>query len=281
MTNCPKPTNDFQDLLQLMAILRAKCPWDKKQTNDSLLKYAVEEVFELVEAVKNDDNTAFATGEIKGELGDVLLQVIFHAHLYQEQERFDIGEVIYALQEKLIRRHPHVFDAENLKTDKDVKKRWDEIKAFENQHKPKRLLSDVKAGTALTQAQNLQKKASEVNFDWQNLEGVLVKLDEEIAELKAVLPDLSFCHKTDKLANEQKQKISDELGDCLFALVNVARHLSVDSEMALQDTIAKFRRRFAYVEEKINQSGKTFEQSTLEQMDVYWEQAKKYDKNHP
>ena len=96
--------NLFQDLLQLMAILRAKCPWDKKQTNDSLLKYAVEEVFELVEAVKNDDNTAFATSEIKGELGDVLLQVIFHAHLYQEQERFDIGEVIYALQEKLIRR---------------------------------------------------------------------------------------------------------------------------------------------------------------------------------
>ena len=281
MTNCPKPTNDFQDLLQLMAILRAKCPWDKKQTNDSLLKYAVEEVFELVEAVKNDDNTAFATSEIKGELGDVLLQVIFHAHLYQEQERFDISEVICALQEKLIRRHPHVFDAENLKTDEDVKKRWDEIKAFENQHKPKRLLSDVKAGTALTQAQNLQKKASEVNFDWQNLEGILVKLDEEIAELKAVLPDLSFCHKTDKLANEQKQKISDELGDCLFALVNVARHLSVDGEMALQDTIAKFRRRFAYVEEKINQSGKTFEQSTLEQMDVYWEQAKKYDKNHP
>lgn len=280
MANTPQPTNQFDDLLRLMAILRTKCPWDKKQTNDSLLKYAIEETFELVDAVKNDNNTTFATDEIKGELGDVLLQVIFHAHLYQEQGRFDMGEVIYALQEKLIRRHPHVFDAENLKTDEDVKRRWDEIKAFENQHKPKRLLSSVKAGTALNTAQNLQKQAAKVGFDWDNIGDVMAKIDEEIDELKTELPNDAFNHATDKLTKEQKANVQNELGDCLFALVNLARHLGVDAEMALQTTNAKFRRRFAYVETQVTQSGKTFEQSTLKQMDAYWEQAKQYDKNH-
>lgn len=268
------PSRDFNDLLTLMARLRTDCPWDKKQTNVSLQKYALEEVFELIEAINLDDSSEYATSEIKGELGDVLLQVVFHAHLYHEQGRFDMGEVIYALQEKLIRRHPHVFDKDNLKTDDDVKRRWDEIKALENKGKPKRLLSDVKAGTALTTAQNLQSRAGKVGFDWDNIQGVLDKFYEEIDELKAELPTPDFAHKTDKLSNAQKDKIAGELGDLLFVLTNLARHLDIDAEMALQRTNAKFRRRFAFVEQSLMENGKDFDDSNLQEMDKYWQMAK-------
>ena len=271
------PTPHFSDLLALMARLRSDCPWDAKQTNYSLQKYAIEEVFELIEAIGGDDGSALATSDIKGELGDVLLQVVFHAHLYSEQGRFDMGDVIYALQDKLIRRHPHVFDKENLKTDADVKRRWDEIKQLENQGKPKRLLSDVKAGTALTVAQNLQDKAASVGFDWGSLQGVLDKLDEELGELKDELPHADFNYKTDKLDTAQKDKIAAELGDVLFVLTNLARHLGVDSEMALQGATAKFRRRFAFVEQALVDDGKSFEQSDLGEMDSYWEMAKRHE----
>lgn len=268
------PTNQFSDLLALMARLRTDCPWDAKQTNDSLQKYAIEEVFELIEAIASDDKSPLATDDIKGELGDVLLQIVFHAHLYAEQGRFDMADVIYTLQEKLIRRHPHVFDKENLKTDEDVKRRWDEIKQIENQDRPKRLLSHVKAGTALMTAQNLQKQAGKVGFDWDNLGGVLEKLQEELSELKAELPTPDFKYKTDKLDKTQKEKIAGELGDVLFVLTNLARHLDIDAEMALQNTNAKFKRRFAFVEKSLIKQGKTFEQSDLAEMDNYWDMAK-------
>ncbi len=272
------PTANFTDLLALMARLRQECPWDAKQTNISLQKYALEEVYELIEAINLDDNSTYATDEIKGELGDVLLQVVFHTHLYQEQGRFDMGEVIYMLMEKLIRRHPHVFDKENLKTDEGVKKRWDEIKQLENQNKPKRLLSDIKAGTALNTAQNLQKVAGDVGFDWDNIGDVISKIEEEISELKAELPHDDFNYKKDKISQEQKIKIQNELGDCLFALTNLARHLGVDSEMALQRTNAKFKRRFAFVEQSLMDHDKTFDDSDLAEMDGYWEMAKAHEK---
>ncbi|MDO5652295.1 MAG: nucleoside triphosphate pyrophosphohydrolase [Moraxella sp.] len=275
----PTVSGEFEDLLSLMATLRKECPWDAKQSNDSLQKYAIEEVFELIEAIQADDNTAFATDEIKGELGDVLLQVIFHAHLYAEQGRFDMREVIFALQDKLIRRHPHVFDKEVLTTDEAVKQRWDEIKAIENQGKPVRLLSQVKAGTALSQAQNLQSTAASVGFDWDNLQGVLDKLQEEIDELKAVLPAADFDYKADKLTDTDRQRIQDELGDCLFVLTNIARHTGVNAEMALQGTIAKFRRRFAYVEHRLMETGTTFAKSDLTEMDKYWNEAKTQQAN--
>lgn len=271
------PTANFSDLLLLMARLRQECPWDAKQTNVSLQKYALEEVYELIEAINLDDNSDHATDDIKGELGDVLLQVIFHAYLYDEQGRFDMGDVIYTLQEKLIRRHPHVFDKENLKTDEDVKKRWDEIKQLENANKPKRLLSDVKAGTALNTAQNLQKTAGDVGFDWDNIGDVIAKIEEEIGELKAELPSDEFNHKKDKLSQEKKKKIENELGDCLFALTNLARHLGIDGEQALQKTNAKFKRRFAFVETALLENGKSFEESNLAEMDSYWEMAKKLE----
>ncbi|MCL1623855.1 nucleoside triphosphate pyrophosphohydrolase [Moraxella sp. Tifton1] len=268
------PTDQFSDLLQLMARLRKDCPWDAKQTNQSLQKYAIEEVFELIDAISMDDGGVMADEDIKGELGDVLLQVIFHAHLYEEQGRFGMSEVIHHLQQKLIRRHPHVFDKETVRTDEEVKRRWEEIKRIENKDKPKRLLSDVKPGTALNTAQNLQSAAATVGFDWQNLGGVLQKLTEELNELTAELPNDEFDYKADKLTAEQKAKVAGELGDVLFVLANVARHLGVDGEMALQATNAKFKRRFAFVEESLISIGKSFDDVDLAQMDHYWNQAK-------
>ncbi len=276
----PTPTPQLSDLITLMARLRSDCPWDAKQTNDSLLKYAIEETFELVQAVKADDNSTQATDDIKGELGDVLLQVVFHAHLYAEQGRFDMGDVIYTLQEKLIRRHPHVFDKETLKTDEDVKRRWDEIKAIENQGKRERLFDSVKAGTALTVAHDLQKKASTVGFDWESLQGTLDKLQEELGEFDELLPSGDFNRQRGQLSDSQKAKLQDELGDCLFALVNVARHLGLDSEQALHSTNAKFQRRFAFVEDSLATMGKTFADSDLAQMDGLWEQAKALEKGN-
>lgn len=263
------PSDNFTDLLALMARLRRDCPWDKKQTNDSLIPYAIEETYELVEAIQDGDFE-----DIKGELGDVLLQVIFHAHLYAEQGKFDMGDVIFTLQDKLIRRHPHVFDKENLKTEDDVKKRWDEIKAFENLEKEKRgkkrrILDAVKAGSALMQAQDIQKTANSVGFDWDVVSGAVEKLDEEIGELKEILPIDG-----EKPTPEQKAELEKELGDCFFALVNVARKLGIDSEKATLTTVHKFKSRFGFIEDELEKMGKTPQTSTLEEMDRLWEQAK-------
>lgn len=266
------PTANFADLLTLMARLRTDCPWDKKQTNQSLIPYALEETYELVDAIQSGD-----MDDIKGELGDVLLQVVFHAHLYAEQGAFDMGDVIFALQDKLIRRHPHVFDQENLKTDDDVKRRWDEIKRLENQNKPKRDWPK-QSGTALMQAQAIQKQTAKVGFDWGNLQGVLDKLQEELDELKAVLPNGDFNHKSDKLTPAQKTAISDELGDCFFVLTNLARHLGVDGETATLGAVHKFTRRFNFVVDELAKHGKTLETATLAQMDELWNKAKAQEK---
>ncbi len=262
------PSKNFADLLVLMARLRADCPWDAKQTNQSLIPYALEETYELVDAIN-----AGMMDDIKGELGDVLLQVVFHAHLYAEQGAFDVDDVIYALMEKLIRRHPHVFDKENLTSDEAVKARWDEIKQQENQGKPKRRLGDVKAGSALMMAQNLQKQANKVGFDWDVASAAFAKLEEEVDELRQILP-------TDdtKPSDAQKQALMNELGDCFFALVNVARKLGIDSETATLGTVHKFKSRFAFIEDELTKVGKSPETASLAEMDELWEQAKVYEK---
>lgn len=270
-----QPTTHFADLLTLMARLRSDCPWDAKQTNNSLIPYALEETYELVEAIQSNDFE-----DIKGELGDVLLQVVFHAHLYAEQGKFDMGDVIFTLMEKLIRRHPHVFDTENLKTEADVKQRWDEIKAQENlekakRGKPKRTLDNLKAGSALMQAQDLQKTANSVGFDWDVVSGAVDKLDEEVAELKEILPQ-----DAEKPTATQKAALEKELGDCFFALVNIARKLGIDSEKATLTTVHKFRSRFGYIEDELAKLGKTPETSSLEEMDRLWDEAKKFEKVH-
>ena len=272
VTGRPEPTTNIEDLMALMARLRADCPWDIKQTNHSLIPYAIEEAYELAEAIQEGD-----IEEIKGELGDVLLQVIFHCQIYAEQHQFDLGEVVYTLQSKLIRRHPHVFEADNLPDEAAVKKRWDEIKALENAErerrgKPKRSLDKVKAGSALMQAQSLQKSASKLGFDWDGVAGAIEKLEEEIAELKQILPK-----ENEKVDDTLKLELEKELGDCVFGLVNVARKLNLDAEAATLTCVHKFRSRFGFIEDELAKQGKTAETSSLEEMDALWEQAKQHE----
>ena len=269
----PAASGELDDLLALMARLRSDCPWDKKQSNHSLIPYAIEEAYELGEAVQSDDDE-----DIKGELGDVLLQVVFHCQLYAEQGRFDINDVITTLQEKLIRRHPHVFEAETLKDEAAVKIRWDEIKAEEQQAreargKPKRRLDNTKSGSALMQAQDVQKQASKLGFDWEGMSGAFDKLDEEIAELKSELINKS---KTEIKAN--MREIEKELGDCMFALVNVARKLNLDAETATLTCVHKFKSRFGYIEEQLAAAGKRLEDSDINEMDALWEAAKQHER---
>ena len=270
----PNATGELSDLLSLMARLRIDCPWDQKQTNHSLIPYAIEEAYELGEAVQTDDDE-----DIKGELGDVLLQVIFHCQLYAEQGRFDLADVITTLQQKLIRRHPHVIEAESLKDEVAVKAQWDEIKAEEHKAdeargKPRRRLDVTKAGSALMQAQSVQKQASKLGFDWQGVAGAFEKLEEEIDELKAEI--------TDKSKIEIKANIIDiekELGDCLFALVNVARKLNLDAEAATLTCVHKFKSRFGYIEDQLQAIGKRFEDSDITEMDALWEAAKQHERS--
>jgi len=280
-TKAPKPaqgtpdaSGQLADLLALMARLHADCPWDKKQTNHSLIPYAIEEAYELGEAVQSDDDE-----DIKGELGDVLLQVVFHCQMYAEQGRFDMKDVITTLQEKLIRRHPHVFEAETLKDDAAVKVRWDEIKAEEQQArlargKTPRRLDEVKAGSALMQAQDVQKQASALGFDWDGVSGAFDKLDEEVAELKAELTN-----KSNVEIKANIREIEKELGDCMFALVNVARKLNLDAETATLTCVHKFKSRFGYIEEQLAVAGKGLEDSDITEMDALWEAAKRHERS--
>lgn len=275
----PVATGELDDLLGLMARLRADCPWDKKQSNYSLIPYAIEEAYELGEAVQSDDDE-----DIKGELGDVLLQVVFHCQMYAEQGRFDMSDVITTLQEKLIRRHPHVFEAETLEDDAAVKGRWDEIKAEEDQAraargKPKRRLDNTKAGSALMQAQEVQKQASKLGFDWEGVSGAFDKLDEEITELKSELTDKSKTAAKYNISKANIRDIEKELGDCMFALVNVARKLNLDAETATLTCVHKFKSRFGYIEEQLAAAGKRLEDSDINEMDALWEAAKQHERD--
>ena len=273
VSGTPEASGELADLLSLMARLRADCPWDKKQSNHSLIPYAIEEAYELGEAVQGDDDE-----DIKGELGDVLLQVVFHCQMYAEQGRFDMSDVITTLQEKLIRRHPHVFEAETLQDEAAVKERWDEIKGEEQQvraarGKPQRRLDNTKAGSALMQAQDVQKQASKLGFDWEGVSGAFDKLNEEVSELKAELLDKS---KDDINANIAD--IEKELGDCMFALVNVARKLDLDAETATLTCVHKFKSRFGYIEDQLAAAGKRLEDSNINEMDALWEAAKQHER---
>ncbi|MGM8891073.1 nucleoside triphosphate pyrophosphohydrolase [Psychrobacter sp. 1Y1] len=275
----PEATGQLDDLLALMARLRTDCLWDKKQTNHSLIPYAIEEAYELGEAVQSDDDE-----DIKGELGDVLLQVVFHCQMYAEQGRFDMSDVITTLQEKLVRRHPHVFEAETLKDDAAVKVRWDEIKLEEQQAreargKSKRRLDQVKAGSALMQAQDVQKQASTLGFDWEGIAGAVDKLDEEIAELKNELMDKPNEAAKYNMSKANIREVEKELGDCMFALVNVARKLNLDAETATLTCVHKFKSRFGYIETQLAATGKRIEDSDITEMDALWEAAKQHERS--
>ena len=259
----PKPGRDIGALLALMAALRTPktgCPWDLEQSFETIAPYTIEEAYEVADAIER--------GDLKGlqdELGDLLLQVVFHARMAEEAGKFDFADVVQAITEKLVRRHPHVFgDARDLNPD-EVKVLWSKIKADERRGKNERRTLDgvPLALPALARALKLQDKAAKVGFDWEKKSDVEAKVAEELADLAAAA-DAAAAH--------------EEIGDLLFALVNLARWLDVDPEGALRGANAKFERRFHAIEDALKIRGKTPAQSTLAEMDTLWNEAKKKER---
>ena len=253
----------FQRLVEIMAQLRAPngCPWDREQSFESIKKYTLEETYEVLDAIDRRH-----WDDLREELGDFMLQAVFYAQMASEEKLFDIGDSLDAINEKLVRRHPHIFADGNAKTEAEVKKRWDEIKAEERkgrEDKPKGLLDSVpRALPALVEAQQITSRASGVGFDWPDIGGVKAKLEEEVAEFEAAL------------AEKSADRIEDELGDLLFTIVNLARFAKVDPEQALRRTNAKFRARFGHVEKRLAEQGKDTRTQTLEELEALWQEAK-------
>lgn len=251
--------DQLTELLAIMQRLRNECPWDKAQTPQSLTRYAIEEAYEVEAAIRDGH-----PDEIKDELADLLLQVVFQAQMHAETQQFDFMDIVQHLSKKLMRRHPHVFAEKSAENAQDVNQLWEQVK-LEERGGQRRRLDHVKAGPALMQAQELQKQAAKVGFDWPDVAGATDKLNEEIDELRVAIE------------GQNKDEITDELGDCFFALVNVARKLNVQSEVATLGTIHKFRQRFGYIEDQLALQGKTPETSNLEEMDQLWNEAKRKD----
>ena len=253
----------FERLTELMAHLRGPdgCPWDREQTFDTIKSYLVEETYEVIDAIDRRD-----WPEVASELGDLQLQVVFFAQMAAEAGHFTVEDVLDHINSKLVRRHPHVFGDETARTAGAVVKRWNELKAAEKDPEAagKPLLEAVPRGIpALPEAYQLSTRASQVGFDWERFEDLLEKLREELAELQAA-----------RRAGDQTQ-VEDETGDLLFMLVNIARFLKVDPELALRKTNRKFRERFAHVERGISARGKTLQQAGIAEMEDLWQQAKK------
>lgn len=266
----------FDRLTAIMERLRAPdgCPWDRKQTHDSLKPYLLEEAYEVLETI-DEGNMA----KLREELGDVLLQVVFHAQLASERGDFTIETIIEILNQKLIRRHPHVFDRQegDPQTPDQVKHRWERIKSQERKDagETRSLVDGVpKTLPALLRAYQVQARASRVGFDWPDPEQVLEKLEEEIQELN----DASRAHREQAASDETnritQERVEAEFGDVLFSLVNLARFLKVNPEEALRKTIGRFLSRFQYIEARASESGRPLEEMSLEEMDVWWDEAK-------
>jgi MazG family protein len=263
----PAELRPIDRLIAIMARLRDRddgCPWDVEQTFATIAPYTVEEAYEVADAIERHD-----LKDLKEELGDLLLQVVFHARMAQEQGAFDFEDVARAINDKMVRRHPHVFGSETYGSLAEQKEGWDRLKAAERQDKGglESLLDDVPVGLpALTRAVKLSKRAASVGFVWPSAKEVLEKLDEEVDELKA------------EVAAGDVEKAREEMGDVLFVVANLARTLEVDPEDALRATNAKFGRRFRYIEARLAERGKTPEQSDLAEMDGFWDEAKRAEK---
>ena len=264
--------HSLDDLLKVMARLRdpgSGCPWDLEQSFATIAPYTIEEAYEVADAISRDDMDA-----LKDELGDLLLQVVYHAQLASEQSRFNFADVADAITSKMIRRHPHVFKDPGLREEFVSSDLWQRIKDEEKSERDggrqgSRLLDVPLALPALTRAVKLQKRAAEVGFDWPSLAPVLAKAEEEIAELKAAIDE------TPKGAQTKPTKrVAEEFGDLLFVMANIARHLGVDPEAALRDANAKFVRRFRSIEAALAAEGHKPEDATLEEMDQLWDEAK-------
>lgn len=248
----------FDRLVKIMHELRQKCPWDRKQTRESLKPYLIEEAYEVLDAIEKGD-----VEKLKEELGDLLLQVVFHAEIAKERNEFDIYDVIEFLCNKLIYRHPHVFGDVKVMDAEEVLRNWEKLKKQEKNYESSVLDGVPDQLPALIQAYRLQEKASKVGFDWENREDVEKKVEEEWQEL------------LEAIRERDKKAIEEELGDVLFAIANLSRFfLGVDPESALRGCNRRFKQRFQYIEKKLSQEGKSPEDVDLEYMDQLWEEAK-------
>jgi XTP/dITP diphosphohydrolase len=249
----------FSRLLDIMDELREQCPWDKKQTLESLRHLTIEETYELSDAILKADMT-----ELRKELGDVLLHIVFYARIASEEKQFDIADVCHGLCDKLVQRHPHIYSDVKVSSAEEVKENWEQIKLKEGN---KSVLSGVAKGTpSLVKAYRMQEKAAQVGFDWPTAKEVWAKVEEELAELKAEF---------DKPNNSDH--IEKEFGDYLFSLINVARKHGINPDDALEKTNQKFLFRFQFIEEQAKLQSKQLTNMSLDEMDVYWNQAKKLD----
>jgi tetrapyrrole methylase family protein / MazG family protein len=262
-------SKSFDELVGVMARLRAPggCPWDREQTHGSLAQYLLEETYEAFDAIQTAEQTG-ETSHLSEELGDVLLQVVFHSEIAKERGDFDIDSVVEGVTNKLVLRHPHVFGDRDIATAEDVLRNWDELKKQERaasgkeEKKSESILDEVPVHfPALLEGQKLTKKAAKVKFDWTGTDQIFEKLEEELGELKEAITD--------------SKNIEEEIGDLLFVVMNLARKLDIDAETALKKTNRKFRQRFGYIEKKLAESGKSLEESNLEEMDGLWDAAKK------
>jgi tetrapyrrole methylase family protein / MazG family protein len=257
---------ELDRLIKIIARLRAPggCPWDREQTHKSLLSSLLDETYEFFEAVEENDDR-----KMREELGDLLLQVVLHAHIAGEEGKYTIEEVAAGISEKLIRRHPHVFGTTVASSSAQVLHNWEKIKKEEKKRHRKYLVDDIpEAMPALFRAEKIQRRVARVGFDWKDIRPVLGKVIEEFNEFRHAL------------ARGNQEHAEEELGDIMFALVNVARHHNICAEDALRAATHKFAKRFRYVEDRFAESKKDIHQATLRQMDRYWEEAKKNERRH-
>ena len=254
-----KSAEGIERLLNIMKRLRSECPWDAKQTHQSLKQYLVEETYETLEAVDSEDWNLLAS-----ELGDLLLQIVFHSEIASESGHFDFSEVVSCISEKLIKRHPHVFDSKKVHNAREVQDNWEHSKVIDEERQS--ILSGIpKAAPSLLQAQRLQDKAAAVGFEWDTIQPVLEKFEEEWNEFK------------NALANGDQNATEKEFGDILFSIVNLSRYFNICAEDALRLTNKKFVRRFQYIERQYNYDPKAMKSESLEQLDKHWIDAKKLE----
>jgi len=263
-----KTGEDFLRLVQIMDDLREKCPWDKKQTIQSLRQLTIEETYELVDAITDEDWKG-----IKEELGDLLLHILFYSKIGAEQNQFTLNEVIDGICEKLIARHPHIYGDVKVNDEEDVKKNWEKLKLKEGKTS---ILSGVPQSLPATvKAMRLQEKAKQVGFEWDDKDQVWEKVEEEIGELKSAISNWQLANTDKSEVNRQQsetdhRKVEEEFGDVIFSMINYARFLRIDAENALELTNKKFIHRFTQMERQVLQQGKDLNQMTLQEMDAIW-----------
>ena len=299
----PTTGERFERAVSIMARLRAPggCPWDREQTFDSIKPYTLEETYEVLEAIDNRD-----WDELTGELGDLLLQVLFYAEMAQEQKSFSIDDVLDRLSNKLVERHPHVFGDVKADTPAEVLRNWEALKAEEKKKRlqagggksakseaaPESVLAGVSSSIpSLLEAYKLSSRAAHVGFDWPNVEGLFEKLEEETGELQEQLQKFPAPGPRPKtrgvagsrgqtIAEDLRHRLEDEVGDMFFVLVNIARYLSLDPESALKKTNRKFKRRFQQMEARLKESGRTPQQASMEELESLWQQAKQQEREN-